>query len=274
MKKLLSVSLLFAAALFLTGNSAFAQCTPSETGCAFDPEVNGGLACFAPAPLPNGTVGTPYDEVFYFRSAKALPPPVNQELNKIEMNDVLRLPAGLQFESVSGNPADASTPNIFTPVAGSEFGPFGCVRLFGTPTEVKGAAGTHEDSTINIQITINDVFTPSLLSNFGIVIDLPLLVSGTSGTAERIFENNLNLNVYPNPVGAKATISYNVAEVSDVAISIVALDGREVYRNEVSGHLAGQTSLELDTNSFPQGVYMVTISSGSANVTKKFVKAN
>ncbi|MGA7304288.1 MAG: T9SS type A sorting domain-containing protein, partial [Rhodothermales bacterium] len=68
---------------------------------------------------------------------------------------------------------------------------------------------------------------------------------------------------YPNPFNPSTTISYDVAEVSDVKLEIFDIGGRLVEKLESLQRLPGSYSVRWDGSARPSGTYFVRLEAGS-----------
>ena len=83
---------------------------------------------------------------------------------------------------------------------------------------------------------------------------------------------NQDLRLAPNPANSLTTLSYGVAEKSDVKINILDLQGRTVMQVANSILEAGDYELPIDMNKFSPGVYFVEYSNNGVINTAKLVK--
>jgi hypothetical protein len=202
---------------------AFAQCTPSTSACSFNPQVYFGSVCFTPDPLPDGTVGQPYNEAIRFVAAQAITQPLPLTLSKVEVLNVRFYDAagalqdaatvGLTVTLTSGNSVDnpnIATAKAFTPVPGNGFGPFGCIQISGTPNR--------EIDSLSLSIRINDA------------IEIPGPVSQTP----------INLDFRVNPASA-CNINASTSSTSSAcasatgSITVTASGGAAPYEYSING---------------------------------------
>jgi hypothetical protein len=73
------------------------------------------------------------------------------------------------------------------------------------------------------------------------------------------------LSVYPNPVAGNLYVSSGVAMKS---IRISDITGKIIYQE----NLPGNNTAKVDCSELQGGIYFLTITSGSGNITKKFVR--
>jgi hypothetical protein len=167
---------------FSTATRAWAQCSPNVNAC--DPTVTTFPFCFTPAQGQNGYVGVPYNQTIFVNVAKNFT--VNGLtviLSKLVLKSVTNKPAGLNFSVNSGNPNDPvafgsldtlgvlTLPDTITDAA--KVGLFGCVNVFGTPTQPNIGPGTANNDTvymvvdvyIRLALTGNDINPNSLGQN-------------------------------------------------------------------------------------------------------------
>jgi hypothetical protein len=87
-------------------------------------------------------------------------------------------------------------------------------------------------------------------------------------TAE--LSENVSVNIYPNPVSDQMTIQLSSNANFNTEISIKDILGKTVIsRNQLIK--TGNNTINLNANNLRSGVYMVNISSGESQITKKIV---
>ena len=120
------------------------------------------------------------------------------------------------------------------------------------------AAGTvvTDPSTTEVTVTATDEAGNTTTCVFNLVVD------ETLGVNELSFEKGIVL--YPNPTEGQVIIS--ASRAIDV-IFVYDLRGRLVKQHKV-----GELSSTVDMTSFESGVYLVKITSGEAQVTKRVIK--
>ena len=80
-------------------------------------------------------------------------------------------------------------------------------------------------------------------------------VSSESGPAEL----SSALSAYPNPTAARATVAFDLADVSDVTVDVVDLLGRRVALLADGPQAAGPVRLAVDTAGLTPGLYVVRV---------------
>ena len=85
-------------------------------------------------------------------------------------------------------------------------------------------------------------------------------------------ENDLTLNLYPNPANNKIAISFKPERTGKIEISLYDLNGKliSVIRNTLMEKGALQT-IEMETSRFPAGIYFVQMKSATTTFRKQFV---
>lgn len=79
------------------------------------------------------------------------------------------------------------------------------------------------------------------------------------------------LQNYPNPFNPTTTISYQLPEAANVALTVVDVTGKEVEQL-ISGYKsAGQHSVQFNASRLSTGIYFYRISAGKYNETKKML---
>ena len=128
---------------------------------------------------------------------------------------------------------------------------------------VIGTAGSSDISTsfyfdMTDQTWYYTTSTPMVRMNFDPVV-------GVNEVA-----NNNGLKVFPNPANASTTVAVEVANASEVVITIADLAGKVVYTNNL-GTVKGTQKVNVNTEALNSGVYMVNVSVNGAVSTQKLV---
>ena len=94
--------------------------------------------------------------------------------------------------------------------------------------------------------------------------------SGTTGIDE--LSDNLNFNVYPNPLEENSILAFNLIAQKNIDIKIYDIVGREIS-TLYSGNLnAGEHQYSIGaTSTLAPGVYFVTLSAGGEHFSKKLI---
>jgi hypothetical protein len=106
----------------------------------------------------------------------------------------------------------------------------------------------------------------------GQVVELPAAEGGELLAAAKLdvipdrFELNQN---YPNPFNPTTTISYSLAEPTQVSLKVYDLLGREVTTLVNEYKEAGEHRVEFNANGIPSGVYFYKINAGNVTDTRK-----
>lgn len=85
-------------------------------------------------------------------------------------------------------------------------------------------------------------------------------------------QNNVAVNVYPNPASEAVSLKYNLGNASNVTIVMTDLAGNTISTQEHGTQAAGEHTTTFNTNAIASGVYYVTVSTNEGAVTKKFIK--
>jgi hypothetical protein len=77
-----------------------------------------------------------------------------------------------------------------------------------------------------------------------------------------------SVDLAPNPVDTWLNVTFNsLKETQSMKISDIT--GRTIYSSDLKGNAK---SFRINTSAFPQGVYFLSVRSGSGTITKKFIK--
>ncbi len=115
--------------------------------------------------------------------------------------------------------------------------------------------------------SLNAQGAPTSYSN-GNAFAIRLLMGDQLSVAENAV--NKNFEVYPNPATASTTVSVEVANMSEVAISISDLAGKVIYKNNL-GTVKGTQKVNVNTESLNSGVYLINVSINGTFSTQKLV---
>jgi hypothetical protein len=147
-----------------------------------------------------------------------------------------------------------------------------------------GTAGFPASITANQTITETFTFDVTGMNLnrmhiIGMLIDPAGLIDNASfGTANSALgvgiaqptESAINLSVYPNPTDGMSFATIDLAKSENVTISIIDVTGKVVAERNY-GQMIGNNVLPIDASNFAAGIYMVTVTTGSAVTTQKLV---
>lgn len=81
--------------------------------------------------------------------------------------------------------------------------------------------------------------------------------------------NAANLNVYPNPMGNAANVSFTLPTGGETNLRVVDLLGKEVYSQNLGSMAAGNHTVELNATDIATGMYFLSINhAGVATTTR------
>ena len=101
-------------------------------------------------------------------------------------------------------------------------------------------------------------------------------VCSNSGKQTKIIPINVcpeceELNVYPNPATERVSLGFNLLDFKPVLIEIFDVLGRRVYYSDTYG-LKGDNDLEINTQNYASGMYIINIKIDQKYYQRKFVK--
>jgi Secretion system C-terminal sorting domain len=257
MKKIIASTLL----LFLIGTATLsAQCVP-------DPNATGLFFPSPTAPLPPGTVGTPYAEVI------TVTVPVD---TSVDLSGIIGFP--FPAITVTINTLTLGVPNglpigIYgtnNPGTGIiNGGANGCIDISGTPT-------TSGQYVINIPATLNVTVPMSVPVIGGSAQNLPAQVpynlqitGGVAVTPGSVNGFSVSQSL-PNPTSGVTVIRYAVTAASDVKCEVMSVSGQVVY-SAVQKSVSGDQSFSFDAKDLAPGMYLYRISDGQHSIARKMV---
>jgi hypothetical protein len=80
------------------------------------------------------------------------------------------------------------------------------------------------------------------------------------------------VSIYPNPSSSSVNLEMNIANPSEVSIQVTDLSGKVIATQNLGFLPLGKNQTTIQSASFNNGLYYVTISSNGTSVTKKFIK--
>ena len=80
------------------------------------------------------------------------------------------------------------------------------------------------------------------------------------------------VSIYPNPSSSSVNLEMNIATPSEVSIQVTDLSGKVVATQNLGFLPLGKNQTTIQSASFNNGLYYVTILSNGTSVTKKFIK--
>ena len=80
------------------------------------------------------------------------------------------------------------------------------------------------------------------------------------------------VSIYPNPSSSSVNLEMNIANPTEVSIQVTDLSGKIVATQNLGFLPLGKNQTTIQSASFNNGLYYVTISSNGTSVTKKFIK--
>ena len=80
------------------------------------------------------------------------------------------------------------------------------------------------------------------------------------------------VSIYPNPTSSSVNLEMNIANPSEVSIQVTDLSGKIVATQNLGFLPIGKNQTTIQSTSFNNGLYYVTVSSNGSSVTKKLIK--
>ncbi len=120
------------------------------------------------------------------------------------------------------------------------------------------------NGSVNIWMTATG-YLPELSA----VDSLVLTLESSVGLDEA--EENISLNVYPNPLRDKFNIEISGMEQDYLDLLVVNAQGQAIFNYHIN-RFAGEYSNTIDMSYFPAGIYYLKISSGRYSETVKLIK--
>jgi photosystem II stability/assembly factor-like uncharacterized protein len=91
------------------------------------------------------------------------------------------------------------------------------------------------------------------------------------GVDEIVTENNIQVNVYPNPVRGTAQFSFTMAENGNVSYQVYDLAGRMMVSNNLGFYTEGEHTATFNAEDLATGTYIIRVMAGNKTNTAKFL---
>ena len=94
---------------------------------------------------------------------------------------------------------------------------------------------------------------------------------GDLSVDENEMTENVQLNIYPNPIRGNGNINITLTEGAQVSYQIYDLSGRMVAGSELGYHGQGDHTLQFSTDNLASGSYIIRVQAGSKSETAKIL---
>jgi len=253
MKKLLLCLSLICSVLLAYSQSG---CTPgSYTSPGIYPDTAIGLtdAFVGLSYSENITIITPLDTNIDLGAG-----PVTLSIDSINLTNVTGLPYGFDYAC---DPPNCSFPG----------GTSSCAELYSTTPPDDSLIGVH-----NVVFSIT-TYAPTIagqITQTDIIDYYSIEISAVSSTINKVYSTSFELKaVYPNPVEDHAKIQFISGKSEDIIFRVYNLLGKEV-ESQIILSTRGVNTIDINTSSYSEGVYLYSINNGTQLVTKRMVVKN
>jgi hypothetical protein len=171
-------------------------------------------------------------------------------------NVVVTAPPAVSFQlAVTGCTSDAPYTLTGTPAGGTFSGPGITGNTFNPAAAGSGA------STITYTYTDANGCTGS--------VSHTITQSACVGVEEQVIAEGVH--VFPNPNNGLFTLTIKNADIAELRIEVVTIDGKTVYTDEVSG-ITGDFSRSIDLGAEANGIYFLRLTIDGQTVMQKVIK--
>lgn len=252
MKKTILTLSLAIATIFASG-----QCTP-------DPQFTlPGIYPDSSIGMPDAIVGQPYNEIITIIVSTDTTVdfnglPISVTILEIELTDVNNLPPSFSYDCLAPNcifPGGSTTCAVLssTSPTASEIG-LHQIFMYTHTTVDAGLFG---------QQTQNDTIDYYYIN-----------VTNTTSTVNQFNDFTFKLkDIYPNPAHNTAKIQFISGVISTVEFNIYNLLGEEVESRVISS-TRGVNTINVNTTSYSEGIYLYSINNGKEVLTKRMIVKN
>lgn len=102
-------------------------------------------------------------------------------------------------------------------------------------------------------------------------VSITITPNGVTTGLNDLNDVQISGSVYPNPVGSSARMDLNILEASQIEWVLLNQTGQILQKNNEYMN-QGINKIELNTASYPSGVYFIQIRSEKSTITQKFIK--
>ncbi len=234
----------------------------SDDDCALQSDITWDVTAGTTYYIEWDDVGSGNEPVHDWELEEIVPMPVSVTFN-LDMNFITPQNGG--FISINSGAGIAMTDNGDMTFTHTE------MILPGTVVEYRFQNGLGNSETVpttcandngNREVTVADLD-----------IDIPIVCFATCdamcvvGVSEAAFAQALNL--FPNPARHTSELTFNFSETLDLDITVSNMVGKRMYHTNLQGVQSGTHSIDL--NNYAPGVYLVRMTDGVNNLTKRLV---
>ncbi len=220
--------------------------------------VNAGLVCF--------------NDTLIFSTTGAIAPNATSAIESgwavlVSTADISGNNDPLSDPSIIGGTPAISANTTITLVNDNTIFPAGAIYYL-TPISFGGASGAAGNLITTYTLDVSCTFTgQSVMANLLLQGD-PLCPTGLN----ELNNSNFSISdVYPVPVSEVLNFTVNTKSGADLNVQLKDVTGREIYSSNIRAN-SGFNKVSLPVSEFASGIYTITVSTGSAVATSKFVK--
>ena len=112
----------------------------------------------------------------------------------------------------------------------------------------------------------NDSETPA------VTIPINFTISGTVSNEEELIPTEISLDQnYPNPFNPSTNITYSISKAGAVSLEVYNIQGQKVATLVQAQQAAGEYSVTFDASNLSSGIYIYSLKTGSASISKRMV---
>ena len=94
---------------------------------------------------------------------------------------------------------------------------------------------------------------------------------GDLSVDENEMTENVQLNIYPNPLRGEGNVNITLTESAKVSYQIYDLSGRMVANSELGFYGQGEHTMTFNADNLASGSYIIRVQAGSKSETAKFL---
>lgn len=129
--------------------------------------------------------------------------------------------------------------------------------------KVNAQNGLAQGHIISDEAAIYFDFNAPVITN-----DAAVLMVGPTAI-NNLSNDNIGLNIYPNPASTEATVAYQLKNVGDVEVKLTDMQGKIVTSTTFASQQAGNHQFKISTAPIANGVYMLQLTTADQTKTLK-----
>lgn len=124
---------------------------------------------------------------------------------------------------------------------------------------------TYDSSWVRFIVFVQNPTTKEVYQSFA---SIP---TGAPASGVSELRNFQFLEMYPNPANTQTTVGFGLKSAENVKISVYNLLGKKMFAEDKGLLTAGVHEAQVNVAEWPNGIYMMTVNTGSGTLTRKLI---